>query len=375
MENKRDYYETLGVSRDASPSAIKAAYRRLARQHHPDVNPGDDTSEQRFKEINEAYQVLFDPEKREVYDRYGHEGFDQSFNANGFGDFGGFGDIFDIFFGGGGAQTGRRSRAERGQDLRYDVKLTLEQAYHGMDTPVTLTRKENCEVCSGSGADPSSKPLTCTVCQGSGQVRQQQNTIFGAQVRVMACPKCHGEGVTQSIPCHKCNGQGRVLRSSEKTVHIPAGVDSDMRIRLPGEGEAGVRGGPAGDLYIVTHVQKHSVFERKGNDLWSTVPISFTLAALGGEIDVRTIDGSEKLHIAAGTQPGEVYTLRDQGMPDVNYGGAGNLNVVIKVTIPTGLNEEQKSLLRQYAESRGEEIRESTEKGFFERVKNAFSSK
>ncbi len=375
MENKRDYYETLGVSRDASPSAIKAAYRRLARQHHPDVNPGDDTSEQRFKEINEAYQVLSDPEKREVYDRYGHEGFEQSFNANGFGDFGGFGDIFDIFFGGGGAQTGRRSGAERGQDLRYDVKLTLEQAYHGMDTTFTLTRKENCDVCSGSGADPSSQPLTCTVCNGSGQVRQQQNTIFGAQVRVMACPKCHGEGVTQSIPCHKCNGQGRVVKTSEKTVHIPAGVDSGMRIRLTGEGEAGVRGGPAGDLYIITHVQKHGVFERKGNDLWSTVPISFTLAALGGEIDVRTIDGTEKLHIAAGTQPGEVYTLRDKGMPDVNYGRAGDLNVMIQVTTPTRLNEEQRALLMQFAESRGEKIHESTEKGFFERVKNVFSSK
>ncbi len=375
MENKRDYYETLGVSSDASPSAIKAAYRRLARQHHPDVNPGDDTSEQRFKEINEAYQVLSDPEKREVYDRYGHEGFEQSFNASGFGDFGGFGDIFDIFFGGGGAQTGRRPRAERGQDLRHDVRLTLEQAYHGMDTTFTLTRKENCDVCSGSGADPSSQPLTCTVCHGSGQVRQQQNTIFGAQVRVMACPKCHGEGVTQSIPCHKCNGQGRVVQSSEKTVHIPAGVDNGMRIRLAGEGEAGSRGGPAGDLYVITHVQPHNIFERKGNDLWSTVPISFTLAALGGEIDVRTVEGTEKLHIAAGTQPGEVYTLRDKGMPDVNYGGAGNLNVVIKVTTPTRLNEQQRSILMQFAESRGEEIRESAEKGFFERVKNVFSSK
>lgn len=378
MAKKRDYYETLGVGKDATQNNIKAAYRRLAREHHPDVNPGDHTAEHRFKEINEAYQVLSDPEKREVYDRYGHEGMDQNFGANaGPGDFGGLGDIFDIFFGTGGGRGGGRgrSRAERGHDLRYDVTMTLEQAFEGWDTTFTLTRLERCDACSGSGADPHSQSQTCPTCQGAGQVRQQQQTIFGTQVRIVACPKCHGEGSTESIPCMKCQGQGRAMHTSEKTVHIPAGVDSGMQIRLPGEGEAGVKGGPPGDLYIVTHVQKHEVFERKRNDLWCSMPISFALAALGGTIDVKTIDGSEKMHVAAGTQSGEIYTLRHKGMPDPNGSMVGDLNVVIKVETPTHLNDEQKTLLTQFAASRGEEIPNSHDKGFFERVKDAFSAR
>ncbi|NLN75344.1 MAG: molecular chaperone DnaJ [Armatimonadetes bacterium] len=376
MANVSDYYETLGVDRDASQSAIKSAYRRLARQHHPDVNPDDHTSELRFKEINEAYQVLSDPEKREMYDRYGHEGLDSTFGTNpGYADFGGLGDIFDIFFGAGEARSGRgRSRSERGQDLRYDVTMTLEQAYHGMDSTFTLTRQEKCDVCSGLGADPASQPQNCSTCNGTGQVRQQQNTIFGTQIRIIACPKCHGEGVTESIPCAKCNGQGRFTQTSEKTVHIPPGMDTGMRMRLAGEGGAGLKGGPSGDLYIFSHVQQHDIFERKGNDLWCNVPVSFPLAALGGVIDVKTIDGSEKLNVAAGSQSGEIYTLRHKGMPDPNHGGFGDLNVVLKIVTPTNLTEDQKALLKQFAELRGEEINEAHEKGFFERVKDAFSS-
>ena len=376
MANKRDYYETLGVGKDATQSHIKSAYRRLAREHHPDVNPGDHTAEHRFKELNEAYQVLSDSSKREVYDRYGHQGLDQSFDASPTaGDFGGLGDIFDIFFGNGAGRGGRgRSRAERGHDLGHNVTMTLEQAFEGMDTTFTLTRMEQCDACSGSGADPESHSEKCSTCNGAGQVRQQQNTIFGAQIRIIPCPKCHGEGSTQSKPCGKCGGQGRANNTSEKTVHIPAGVDTGMQIRLPGEGEAGVRGGPPGDLYIVIHVQKHEIFERKRSDLWCSMPISFALAALGGTIDVKTIDGSEKLHVAAGTQSGEIYTLRRKGMPDPNAGTVGDLNVVIKVETPTHLNDEQKTLLTQFAASRGEEIPESHDKGFFERVKDAFSS-
>ena len=376
MPEKRDYYEVLGVSRNAGPNDIKRAFRSLAREHHPDVNPDDHTAETRFKELNEAYQVLSDPEKREVYDRYGHAGIDQSFGANftGFGDFGGFGDIFDMFFGGGGrgARTGRPT-AERGGDLRYDQEMTLEQAAHGLDITVPITRMEKCDASSGSGAEAGSHPETCSTCRGAGQVRQQQQTILGAQIRITTCPRCHGEGSTISIPCKKCGGQGRHRHTTDRTVQIPAGVDTGTRIRVPGEGDAGLRGGPPGDLYIIIHVRKHDYFERRGNDLWCQIPISLPLAALGTTVEVRTIDGTEKLHVAAGTQPGEIYTLRGKGMPDPMEGLVGNLNVLIKVQTPTHLNDEQKTLLRQFAESKGEEVTETRDKGLFERVKDAFS--
>lgn len=377
MVNKRDYYETLGVSKGASPSEIKAAYRRLARKHHPDVNPNDKTSEARFKEINEAYQVLSDEQRRQTYDQYGHEGLDPTFAANqGFGDFGGIGDIFDIFFGGGFSGGGRgRSRAERGQDLLYDVIMTLEQAYSGMETTIDLSRLESCDVCSGTGAAPGSQPKRCSVCNGSGEVRQQQNTIFGTQIRVIPCPRCHGEGFTQDSPCEQCNGQCRSMKTSKKTIRIPPGMDTGMRIRLAGEGGAGFKGGPAGDLYIAINVLEHDTFERKGDDLWCETPITFSLAALGGTMEVRTIDGVEKLDIAAGTQSGEIYTLPGKGMPNPNQKGTGDLNVVIKVVTPTRLNDEQKELLKQFADSRGEEIVQGHEKGLFERVKDVFSSR
>jgi len=377
MTPKQDYYETLGVSRDASQNDIKRAYRRLAREHHPDVNPHDNAAaEQRFKEINEAYQVLSDPEKRSIYDRYGHAGMEQQFGGGdfGFGDFGGFGDIFDMFFGGGTRTTTRgRPAAERGNDLRYDIEMTLEQAYHGMDSEISVTRMEHCDACEGTGAEPGSHPETCSMCHGSGQVRQQQQTILGAQIRITTCPRCHGEGTTISQPCKKCGGRGRQRRTSQQTVHIPAGVDTGTRIRVSGGGDAGLRGGPPGDLYVITHLMKHDRFERKGNDLWCQVQIGFPLAALGGTIEVAGIDESEKLHVAPGTQPGEVYTLRGKGMPDPTGGPTGNLNVVIKVVTPTRLNDEQKTLLRQFAESRGDDIPEDHEKGFFERVKDAFT--
>lgn len=377
MAEKQDYYEILGVARDATQNDIKRAFRRLAREHHPDVNPTDHTAEHRFKEINEAFQVLSDTEKREVYDRYGHAGIDESYGANftGFGDFGGFGDIFDMFFGGGGphGRTQQRTAAERGNDLRYDQEMTLEQAFHGMDTTIVITRMEKCEACSGSGAEPGSHPETCSMCHGSGQVRQQQQTILGTQIRITTCPRCHGEGTTIGVPCGKCSGQGRARRTSEKEIHIPAGVDTGTRIRLTGEGDAGRKGGPAGDLYIITHVKKHDFFERRGNDLWCQVPIGFALAALGGTIEVRTVDGEENLHVATGTQSGEVYTLRGKGMPDPSGGRTGDLNVLIKIQTPTHLNDEQKTLLRQFAASKGEEIPETREKGLFERVKDAFT--
>lgn len=376
MAEKRDYYEVLGVSRSASANDIKRAFRSLARAHHPDVNPGDHSAEARFKELNEAYQVLSDPEKREVYDRYGHEGVNQSYGANftGFGDFGGFGDIFDMFFGGGGVRGGpSRPSAERGGDLRYDHEMTLEEAAHGVEITIPITRMGNCDACSGSGAEPGSHPETCSMCHGNGQVRQQQQTILGAQIRITTCPKCHGEGSTISNPCRACGGSGRHRQTAERTVQIPAGVDTGTRIRVPGEGDAGLRGGPPGDLYIIIRVRKHDYFERRGSDLWCQIKISFALAALGTTVEVRTIDATERLHIAAGTQPGEVYTLRGKGMPDPSNGMVGDLNVLIKVETPTRLNDEQKTLLKQFAESRGEEVIDSREKSLFERVKDAFS--
>lgn len=377
MVDKQDYYETLGVSRGASQDEIKRAFRRLAQKHHPDVSEHKQEAEDRFKEINEAYQVLSDPEKREVYDRYGHRGLEQNGGGGygGFGDFGfgGFGDIFDVFFGGERQTTGRGRVAERGNDLRYDLELTLEEAAHGIDREIKFQRMESCDTCSGTGAAPGSHPETCTVCHGAGQVRQQQQSFFGTQIRITTCPRCHGEGRVIGSPCTTCGGHGRVRKSVTKTVNIPAGVDTGMRIRLSGEGDAGLRGGPRGDLYVFTHVSKHDFFERRGNDLWCEVSIGFTLAALGGTIDVRTIDGEEELTISPGTQSGEVYSLRGKGMPEPGGRRTGDLNVAIKVETPTKLTDEQKDLLRQFAESRGEEIKQGESKSFFERVKDAFS--
>jgi len=378
MTEKRDYYETLGVSRNADSNQIKQAFRRLAREHHPDVNLGDRAAEARFKEINEAYQVLSDPEKREVYDRYGHQGFEQAYGGpdfGGFGDFGGIGDIFDMFFGTAGAAGSTRSRsgAERGNDLRYDVELTLEEAAHGASRVVRLSRMETCATCGGSGTKPGSHPETCGMCHGSGQVRQQVQSFFGAQIRITACPKCHGEGRVITSPCDDCSGQGRARKTIEKSVDIPAGVDNDMRIRLASEGDAGRRGGPSGDLYIFTHVRAHDFFERRGGDLWCEMSVGVALAALGGSIDVRTIDGSEQLNISPGAQSGETYKLKGKGMPDPNTGRAGDQNVVIRVQTPTKLSDEQKELLRKLAALRGEEISEVHEKSFFERVKDAFT--
>lgn len=376
MSNKPDYYEILGVSRSATQNEIKSAYRRLARQHHPDVNSGAAESEAQFKLINEAYQVLCDPEKRELYDRYGHAGLGQAYDAGagGFGDFGGFGDIFDLFFGGGQrARTAARPTSERGSDLRYDVELTLEEAARGASKTIRFARSEKCETCDGAGAQPGSHPETCPTCRGAGQVRQQQQTILGTQIRITTCPICHGEGRVIRDPCPDCGGQGRTRTTVERTVDIPAGVDNGMRVRIPGEGDAGLRGGPGGDLHVFVHVRPHDVFERRGSDLWVEQPIGFALAALGGTVEVPTIDGSENLEVAAGTQPGEVYVLRGRGMPDPSGRGRGDLNVVLRVETPTGLDQEQKDLLRRFAESRGEEVRQAQGKSFFERVKDALN--
>jgi molecular chaperone DnaJ len=384
MADKRDYYEILGLSRTATQEEIKRAYRRLARKHHPDVNPGDKEAEARFKEINEANEVLSDPQKREMYDRFGHDAVNGGGAPGGYGgyggftvDMGGFGDIFDMFFGAGTRQTTReRTGPERGADLRYDLQLTLEEAATGVDKKIRLTRMESCQICHGTGAAEGSKPETCSTCHGTGQVRQQQQTFLGTQIRITTCPRCGGEGRIITNPCDECGGRGRVRRTSEKTIHVPAGVDDGSRIRIPGEGEAGMRGGPAGDLYVITYIKSHSIFERRGNDLWCEIPVSFTQASLGATIIVPMLVGEpEKLFIAEGTQYGEVYTLREKGMPDPHDRGKGNLNVVIKVQTPTKLSSEEKALLQQFAVLRGDDIEVHEEKGFFERVRDVLGGR
>lgn len=382
MADKRDYYEILGLQRGASADEIKRAYRRLARKHHPDVNPGDHEAEDRFKELNEAYEVLSDSQKREMYDRFGHNAVNGGApgGAGDYGgfnvDFGGFGDIFDMFFGGGARASAQdRSGPERGSDLRYDLEMTLEEVAIGVEKKIRFTHFETCNVCHGSGAAEGSKPETCSTCHGAGQVRQHQQTFLGTQIRVTACPKCNGEGRIITNPCRECGGHGRVKKIVEKTVGIPAGVDNGSRIRIPREGDAGVRGGAQGDLYIVTHVRPHEIFERRGEDVWRELDVTFTQAALGATIKVKTLTGEESLHIEHGTQNGEVYTLRGKGMPDPRGHGQGNLNVVINVQVPTKLKEEEKKLLRQLAEMRGEEIHEHEDKGFFKRVKDVLGGR
>ena len=379
MADKRDYYEILGVSRSASAEEVKRAYRRLARKHHPDVNPGDNRAEARLKEINEAYEVLSDPEKRGLYDRFGHSAVSGAPGTADYGfsvDFGGFGDIFDLFFGTGGRQTARqRAAAQRGSDLRYDIELTLEEAATGAQRTIRLSRLKTCDLCEGSGSAPGSRPETCQTCGGTGQVRQQQQTFLGAQIRITTCPRCRGEGRVVSNPCSECGGQGRARRTAEKVVNIPAGVGDGTRVRIPGEGESGLRDGPPGDLYVVIHVKSHEFFERRGNDIWCEVGVTFSQAALGATIKVPTLSGDERLHIAEGTQNGEVYTLRERGMPDPRGRGRGDLNVAVRVQTPAKLSEDEKKLLRQFADLRGDNVEVHAEKGFFERVKDALGGR
>jgi molecular chaperone DnaJ len=387
MAQKRDYYEVLGVSQDATANDIKQAYRRLARQHHPDVNPGDSEAEERFKEIGEAYEVLSNPQKRAAYDQFGHAGvgaggggYEGGFDfSQGYGG-GGLGDIFDMFFGSGGfgrqeSTYERQPTAERGADLRYDLEMTLEEVATGLEKEIKVSRLETCELCDGSGAAPGSKPETCSVCHGAGQVRQQTQTFFGTSVRIGVCPRCHGEGKIISNPCGACGGQGRVRKASKKTVKIPAGVDNGTRIRMTGEGDAGVRGGPAGDLYIITFVREHEIFERRGNDIWAEVPVSFVQASLGATIEVPVLDGKDTISINDGTQTGDIYTLKGKGIPEIRGRGVGDEKVVIRVETPTHLNEEQKKLLEQFAKLRGEDVVPPKDKSIFERVKDVLGGR
>jgi molecular chaperone DnaJ len=350
--SKRDFYEILGVNRDASDEEIKKAYRKLAMKYHPDRNPDNPKAEEHFKEAKEAYEILSDGQKRAAYDQYGHAGVDpQAGMGGGFGGGGGFSDafggIFDEIFGGRGGGGGGRSNVYRGADLRYNLEVTLEQAAHGTETKIRIPTMDECETCHGSGAKPGTQPKTCPTCNGAGQVRLQQG-FFSIQ---QTCPKCHGTGRIIPDPCKDCGGAGRVKQHKTLSVKIPAGVDEGDRIRLAGEGEHGVNGGPPGDLYVQIHLKQHTVFSRDHNDLHCEMPISFTTAALGGEIQIPTLDGAASIKIPPETQSGRVFRLRGKGIKGVRSHTHGDLMCHVVVETPVSLTDRQKELLRELEES------------------------
>ncbi len=376
MATKRDYYEILGVDKKASSDDIKTAYRKLAMQYHPDRNKAPD-AEEKFKEISEAYAILSDQNKRQQYDQFGHAGIDmrysqedifrgaapdiedilRDFGAGGFG-FGRGGSIFDVFFGGG----GRREGPSRGSDILYELAIDFEEAASGKKVEIEIPRTETCDVCHGSGARPGTSPKTCPTCRGSGQVSRTQNTPFGRFMTTSTCQTCRGNGEVIDAPCTTCHGSGKVQRKRKLEVKIPPGVDTGSRLRVPGEGEAGEKGGPSGDLYVEIYVKPHNIFTRQENDIIMEAPISFAQAALGDEIVVPTLDGKAKMKIPPGTQNGHVFRLRGKGFPSPYMSGRGDQLVKIKVDVPTKLTERQKQLLREFAEISGEKVKS---RGFF----------
>jgi len=380
--SKRDYYEILGIPRSANDNEIKSAYRKLAMKYHPDRNPGDKAAEDKFKEAAEAYAILAEPEKRSLYDRFGHAGVSSAAGAGagfdptvftGFEDIlGGLGDIFGFgdFFGG-----RRRGGPQRGADLRYDLEITFEEAAHGTETSIQIPRQETCETCNGSGAAPGSSPAVCSLCRGQGQVRRQQGFFTVATT----CPQCRGTGRTISKPCQACRGAGRVTKERKITVKIPAGIATGQQLRLQSEGEAGSAGGPAGHLYVVVHVQEHDFFRRDGTNLFCEIPVNVTTVVLGGEIQVPTLDGSESMKIPEGTATGTTFRLRSKGLPDVSGRGHGDLFITVQVNTPKKLTREQRHLFEQLAKVLPKEkfeprTREEQhdERNLFDRVKDIF---
>jgi len=367
---KRDYYESLGIPRTASPDEIKSAFRKLARQHHPDVSDAPE-AEERFKELNEAYAVLSDADKRTAYDRFGHAGVQgvggvpPDFTVD-------FADIFEEFFGGlgGFGRTSRRSRnaPHRGADLQYRMELTFEESIFGAEKEIDITRDETCETCQGSGAEPGTTPTRCATCSGSGEVRQVRQTLLGSMVQVSTCPACNGAGETIATPCHTCSGRGLERKTRKKVVAIPAGVDNGNQIRLAGEGQPGVNGGPHGNLYLVVTVRAHKYFRRREDEILLDLNINIAQAALGADVEVPTVDGLEKMKIPAGIQPGKVLRLRSKGVPRLRGNGRGDQLVVVNVEIPKTLSSEQRQLFEQLAHSLGSEVKPA-ERGFLDWLK------
>ena len=377
-EQKRDYYEVLGLKKGASEDEIKKAYRKLAKQNHPDVNPGDKGAEERFKEINEAYGILSDPEKRSRYDQFGHAGVDPNFGAGG----GGFGfdmgdldlgDIFGSFFGGGfggfGGGGARRNGPQKGESLRASITITFEEAAFGCTKELDLNRTETCEACRGSGCEAGTTAETCPDCRGAGQVRIQRGAGGFAFSTTTTCPKCQGKGKLIHSPCKSCGGAGSVQRKKRVSVTIPAGIDDGQAVSLRGQGNAGVNGGPAGDLLVRVQVKPHPQFQREGTTVLYECPVSFCQAALGAELEIPTIDGKVKYSLPAGTQTGTTFRLRGKGIPELRSSRRGDQYVTIKVQVPTSLNSEQKAALNAFGAAMGEEVQESGLKGFFDKKK------
>jgi molecular chaperone DnaJ len=381
---QQDYYELLSVEKGANDEELKKAYRKKAVQFHPDKNPGNKEAEEMFKKVSEAYEVLKDPQKRAAYDRYGHAAFQQGGGAGprGPGGGGGFHDPFDIFrdvfggggggggggvfdemFGGGGGRGGDRD----GSDLRYDLEITLEEAAKGLEKEISFRKAVTCERCSGNGAEPGSKKVLCPTCKGHGQVRRSGGIITFTQT----CPTCGGSGQRVEKPCSACRGEGRTAKTTKLTVRVPAGVETGSRLRSSGNGEAGLAGGQAGDRYIVINVRDHELFERHGNDLFCEIPIKFTLAALGGSIEVPTLFGKASLKIPAGTQSGTTFRLKGKGMPNLRGGSAGDQLLRVQVEVPQSLSPEQRKLLEDFARVSGD-AEEPTSKSFFEKAKKFF---
>ena len=382
-EQKRDYYEVLGVSKGASDDEIKKAYRKLAKKYHPDMNPGDKEAEAKFKEVNEAYSILSDSEKRARYDQFGHAGVDPNYGAGGpGGGFGGFdmgdidlGDIFGSFFGGGfggfgGSASSRRNGPQKGESLRASLTISFEEAAFGCEKKINLNRTEECEACHGSGAEPGTTAETCPDCRGTGVVRVQQRTGGFAFSSTAPCSRCRGTGKIIHTPCKACGGSGSVKKTKRVTVSIPAGIDDGQAISLRGQGNAGKNGGPAGDLIVAVHVKPHPQFHRDGTTVLYEQPVTFYQAVMGAELEIPTIDGKVKYNLPAGTQTGTTFRLRGKGIPELRGRGRGDQYVTVRVQVPTSLNGEQKEALRAFAEAMGEDVpEESGLKGFFDKHK------
>jgi molecular chaperone DnaJ len=373
MSAKRDYYSVLGVDRQATEEEVKKAFRRLARQYHPDVNKNPD-AEARFKEINEAYEVLSDTDKRAMYDRFGHTGPQAGFGSGDFSGsgFGGIEDIFDAFFGGG-TRGGAAARPgpSRGVDLRYDLKIEFEEAVFGCEKQIVVPRHETCPHCKGSGAEPGTHPIRCPQCNGTGEVRRQQQTFLGSFVQVSVCPRCNGEREIVNTPCTQCRGRKVIQVERTISVKIPPGVDSGTRVRLAGEGEPGQRGGPPGNLFVVLDVKPHAYFQRQENHIVLEMPLNLARATLGGKVKVPTLDGDTELDIPAGTQTGDTFRLRGKGVPYLQRNSRGDQLVLVRVVIPTKLTPRQKELFKELADTMCDEDCQQPQKSLFDKIKEA----